>query len=103
MAASGARVWPSTAQGRCRSLGHTTCLHEQLGLRTEQPWSLAGPGRTGQAAKHYPFAPTLFRIVVAVDTLARSFCLEARAMLACARRAPASFVPLAGRIAQIKG
>src|SRR4051794_4834814 len=36
-AASGARVWPSTAQGRCRSLGHTTCLHEQLGLRTEQP------------------------------------------------------------------
>jgi hypothetical protein len=38
-AASGARVWPSTAQGRCRSLGHTTCLHEQLGLRTEQPWA----------------------------------------------------------------
>src|SRR5206468_9263376 len=37
-AASGARVSPSTAQGRCRSLGHTTCLHEQLRLRTEQPW-----------------------------------------------------------------
>jgi hypothetical protein len=36
-AASGARVSPSTAQGRCRSLGHTTCLHEQLRLRTEQP------------------------------------------------------------------
>ena len=41
-AASGARVSPSTAQGRCRSLGHTTCLHEQLRLRTKQPWALKG-------------------------------------------------------------